>query len=314
MKVLVTGASGLVGSALQTEIRSSFTEFISDWTFLSSKDGDLTSEENVRGLFERIQPDIVIHLAANVGGLFKNMEQRAKMYEDNLLMNTFVLKYARIHKVQKMISMLSTCIFPDGYEPLTEDVLHAGPPHPSNEGYAYAKRMMDVHSRILEQEGIQSICLIPTNIYGPNDNFNLNDAHVMPALIHRCYLAKKSDTPFVVKGTGKPIRQFIHSRDLAKIILWSVHKCTESGRFICSPPAEESQVTIEYIARRVAQCFDYEHALVFDSTFADGQYKKTVEPHPSLNHMDFVCLRDGIQETVHWFKQSYAYAIETLRL
>jgi len=116
--------------------------------------------------------------------------------------------------------------------PLTEDVLHAGPPHPSNEGYAYAKRMMDVHSRILEQEGIQSICLIPTNIYGPNDNFNLNDAHVMPALIHRCYLAKKSDTPFVVKGTGKPIRQFIHSRDLAKIILWSVHKCTESGRLL----------------------------------------------------------------------------------
>jgi len=301
MKVLVTGASGLVGNALQSEIGN---KHISDWVFLSSKAGDLTWEEDVRTIFECYHPEIVIHLAANVGGLFKNMNQPAEMYEDNILMNTLVLKYSRIHKVKKVISMLSTCIFPDGYEPLTEDVLHASPPHSSNEGYAYAKRMLDVHSRILTSaHGITSICLIPTNIYGPHDNFHLENAHVLPALIHRCYLAKQNNMPFVVKGTGTPIRQFIHSRDLAKMILWATHQCETSGRYICSPPVE-AQVTIAQVACYVAKCFDYEGALVFDTTAADGQYKKTVCPHSQFASMHFTDLYKGIHETVEWFKQS----------
>lgn len=298
-KVLVTGASGLVGQALQKEIVCP-----EGWVFLSSKDGDLTKEDVVQGLFEKHQPDIVIHLAANVGGLFKNMNQKATMYEDNLLMNTFILKYARIYKVKKVISMLSTCIFPDGYEPLTEKVLHNGPPHPSNEGYAYAKRMLDIHSRILNHEGIESICLIPTNIYGPYDNFNLRDAHVMPALIHRCFLAKQAQEPFVVKGSGKPIRQFIHSQDLAKMIVWAVHTQGIAGNYICSP-SSESEVTIEWVARRVARSMDYEHALTFDPSFADGQYKKTVQPHPVFQQIAFTPLEKGIQDTVQWFLDAY---------
>ena len=300
MKVLVTGASGLVGRALQSAATAA-----NDWIFLSSKAGDLTREEDVRILFECYHPEVVVHLAANVGGLYKNMNQPSLMFEENLLMNTFVLKYARIHKVKKVISMLSTCIFPDGYEPLTEEVLHAAPPHPSNEGYAYAKRMLDVHSRILTSaHGITSICLIPTNIYGPHDNFNLENAHVLPALIHRCFLAKQANQPFVVKGTGKPIRQFIHSRDLAKMVIWAVEHCKASGRYICSPPIE-AQVTIAQVARRVAQCFDYEDALVFDTTAADGQYKKTVQPHALFSSMTFTSLSGGIQETVEWFKEAY---------
>ena len=300
-KVLVTGANGLVGQALQKEIVCP-----EGWVFLSSKDGDLTKEDVVQGLFEKHQPDIVIHLAANVGGLFKNMNEKAIMYEDNLLMNTFVLKYARLYNVKKVISMLSTCIFPDGYEPLTEEVLHVGPPHPSNEGYAYAKRMLDIHSRILNHEGIESVCLIPTNIYGPHDNFNLRDAHVMPALIHRCYLAKQAEEPFVVKGSGKPIRQFIHSQDLAKMIVWAVHHTQGiAGNYICSP-SSESEVTIEWVARAVARSMDYEHALTFDSSFADGQYKKTVQPHSVFHEFKFTPLEKGIKETVQWFLNAYA--------
>jgi GDP-L-fucose synthase len=302
-KVLITGGTGLVGKALQ---RSQYMcpEWEDGWVFLSSKDGDLTNEETVKALFEKHKPDMVVHLAANVGGLFKNMNQKATMYEDNLLMNTYVLKYARIYKVKKVISMLSTCIFPDGYEPLTEKVLHEGPPHPSNEGYAYAKRMLDVHSRILESEGILSICLVPTNIYGPHDNFNLQDAHVMPALIHRCYLAKQNNEPFVVKGSGKPIRQFIYSGDLARMILWAMYYCGTSGRYICSPTSE-SEVTIEYVARTVAKSFDYEHAIQFDTSCADGQFKKTVEPNPVFKEMTFMSLDEGIQKTVEWFQEAY---------
>lgn len=308
MKILVTGASGLVGSALINQYKSyPLYSKTDEWIFLSSKDGNLTKEEDVRALFEMHQPNIVVHLAANVGGLFKNMYKKTEMYEDNLLMNTFVLKYARLHKVQKMITMLSTCIFPDGIEPLTEEKLHDGPPHPSNEGYAYSKRMMELHGRILNKDhGIECIQLIPTNIYGPYDNFNLEDAHVIPALIHRCYLAKQQNIPFIVKGSGKPVRQFIYNYDLATIILWSVYHKVPSDRYICSPPSSH-ELTIEYVARRIAASMDYEHAIIFDTSYADGQYKKTVEPNIALSDIHFTDFNTAIKDTVDWFVEAYKH-------
>lgn len=304
MKVLVTGSSGLVGSALQLVInyhKSSLGEENHEYIYLTSKDGDLTKEYVVKELFEKYSPDALIHLAANVGGLFKNMNCRAEMLEDNLLMNTFLLKYARIHKLQKVIVLLSTCIFPDGVEPLVEDALHKGPPHPSNEGYAYAKRIMEVHSRILsEQHEIPTICLTPTNIYGPYDNYNLANAHVIPALIHKCYLAKQNKELFVVKGSGKPLRQFIYSLDLAEIIRWMLHSPITHGHFICSPPST-TEVSIEHVARKIAQTMEYEYALAFDTSFSDGQYKKTVEPHPILKDITFTDFDQGIVDSVNWF-------------
>lgn len=306
MKILVTGSSGLVGSALINQYQSySKCNILDEWVFLTSQNGDLTKEDNVKHIFELHQPDIVIHLAANVGGLFKNMYKKAEMYEDNILMNTFILKYARLFKVKKIICMLSTCIFPDGIQPLTEEVLHNGPPHPSNEGYAYAKRMMEVHGRILEKDhSMISIQLIPTNIYGPYDNFNLDDAHVIPALIHRCYLAKKENKTFTVKGSGKPMRQFIYSFDLAQIILWNVYENNLSGMYICSPPSSQ-EISIETVSRSIAGCMDYEHAIVFDTNFEDGQFKKTVEPHDFFFGLQYTKFKDAIKKTVDWFISAY---------
>jgi len=310
MKILVTGSSGLVGSALKhivsNEEASGQTQ-AHTYIYLTSKDGDLTNEAVVWGLFETHRPDVVVHLAANVGGLFKNMHRKATMLEDNVLMNTLLLKYARQYAVQKIIVLLSTCVFPDGIEPLVETALHKGPPHPSNEGYAYAKRLMEVHSRIVtSQFGIQTVCLTPTNIYGPNDNYNLDDAHVIPALIHRCYLAKKENIPFVVKGSGKPLRQFIYSRDLATIIHRIILAPTEHGyhsHLICSPPSDK-EVSIEYVARQIAKAMDYEHALTFDPSYADGQFKKTVEPNAALASFEFTPFDVGIRETVTWFLEN----------
>jgi len=306
MKILVTGASGLVGSAIINEYQSyPGYSLLDKWVFLCSADGDLTNEAVVETLFQKHRPDVVIHLAANVGGLFKNMNKKAEMYEDNILMNTFILKYARLYKVKKIISMLSTCIFPDGIQPLTEDVLHAGPPHPSNEGYAYAKRMMEVHGRILQKDhDITSIQLIPTNIYGPYDNFNLDDAHVVPALIHRCYLAKKENIPFVVKGSGKPMRQFIYNYDLAKIILWNVYENNISGMYICSPPSGH-EISIGEVARHIAACMNYEDELVFDTNYEDGQFRKTVEPHEYFFGFQYTYFKDAIIDTVDWFIAAY---------
>ena len=307
MKILVTGSSGLVGSAIRDCYKKYIDEhfFNDEWIFLTSEDGDLTKEANVEKLFYLHKPNVVIHLAANVGGLFKNMNQRAEMYEDNILINTFILKYCRKFKVSKFIGILSTCIFPDGLDLLNEDMLHKGPPHPSNEGYAYAKRMMEVHGRILQTDNTMKVVqLIPTNIYGINDNFNLDNAHVLPALIHRCYLAKKYKQHFVVKGSGKPIRQFIYNKDLAKIILWSIYENNDSGLYICSPPSSE-QVTIEQLARKIADNMNYEHALIFDDSYHDGQYKKLVEPHKSFQNMCFTPLNEGLKETIDWFIDNY---------
>jgi GDP-L-fucose synthase len=300
MKVLVTGSSGLVGHALQEVISRHQDDYT--YVFLSSKDGDLTKEEAVKTIFEMHQPDCVIHLAANVGGLFKNMHQKSQMLEDNLMMNTLVLKYAHVYKISKVILILSTCIFPDGIVPLTEDKLHIGPPHPSNEGYSYAKRIMEVHARILsDQYNIATVCMTPTNLFGEYDNFDLQNAHVLPALIRKCCEAKEKKEPFVVCGSGKPLRQFLYSQDFAEMIWQVLHDDTlKKEHFICSPPSS-LEVSIEYVAKKVATCVDYEYALTFDTSFADGQYKKTVEPNIYFKDFNFTSFDHALEKTVQWY-------------
>ena len=164
-----------------------------DFIFVSSKDADLTKYNETYSLFKKLEPDYVIHLAACVGGLFKNMNQKVDMFEINNLINFNVVKISHEFKVKKLICCLSTCIFPDKTTyPIDETMLHNGPPHSSNDAYAYAKRMLEVHCKAYqEQYNDNFICVIPTNIYGPHDNYSLDDGHVIPALTHRCYLANK---------------------------------------------------------------------------------------------------------------------------
>lgn len=211
--VLVTGGTGLVGKAIETYVNNSPTIENEKWIFLGSKDGDIRSRKETEALFEKYNPTHVIHLAAKVGGLFANMKQKVEFYRENVLMNDNIMECCRIYKVQKLVSFLSTCIFPDKTSyPINESMLHNGPPHPSNEGYAYSKRLLDTMSRAYAEEyGCNFTSIIPTNIYGPNDNFLIENGHVIPGLIHKCYIAKRDGTPFTVWGSGKPLRQFIYS-------------------------------------------------------------------------------------------------------
>jgi len=306
--ILVTGGSGLVGNAIKTVSTNYNFKFI----FLSSTDCDLTSYSNTLYTFSTYNPDYVIHLAACVGGLFKNMAYKVDMYEKNILINTNVLKVCHEIKVKKLISCLSTCIFPDkttlsGLK-INETMLHDGPPHISNDAYAYAKRMLEVHSRAYQEQYADNfICVIPTNIYGPHDNFHLQDSHVIPGLIHKCYLAKKENKPFIVAGSGTPLRQFIYSEDLAILILWTLENYNDKESIILSVP-ENDEKSINYIATRIAKEFNYENNMEFDTDKPDGQFKKTADNSKLMNHIksfNFIPIEEGISKTVDWFVNNY---------
>lgn len=306
MKVLVTGGTGLVGSAIKS-ISGDFDGYT--FHFLSSKDCDLTDYGKTRELFEEIKPDYVIHLAANVGGLFKNMNQKVQMYEVNTLINLNVLKCSHEVGVKKCVSCLSTCIFPDKTEyPIDETMLHNGAPHSSNDCYAYAKRMLEVHSRAYrEQYGDKFVCVIPTNIYGPSDNFSLEDGHVIPALIHKCHLAKERGEDFIVRGSGTPLRQFIYSTDLAKLMMWVLEQYEGDGSIILSV-GEKDEVSIKDVAMEIGRAFDYEDRIVFDTAFSDGQYKKTADNSKLMNligDFKFMGIEEGIKRSVEWFVENY---------
>jgi GDP-L-fucose synthase len=324
--ILVTGGNGLVGSAIQ------YTELISiglekyTFKYLSSKDGNLVSFEETKEIFQKYKPLYVIHLAARVGGLYRNSKENIEMYEDNLLMGMNVIKCCDMFDVKRSVFCLSTCIFPDDIEyPINAEQLHDGPPHPSNKGYAYAKRMIQVHTELYNDkyrstgDERRMVCIVPTNVYGKYDNFNLQESHVIPGLIHKCYLAFKNNTPFVVKGTGVALRQFVYSEDLAKLIIWVLLHRKSDTPIILAPKEEYS---IKFIAESIHKIFGEKLGaaatreppkLQYDTSYGDGQYRKTAN-HEQLekyfeesdnNDKVFRSIEDGLDETIEWFIENF---------
>jgi len=226
-KVLVTGGHGLVGSAIIADQRV-------------GHEIDLRDSSQVDSMYKLYQPTHVVHCAAKVGGVGGNMSYKGDYFYDNIMMNTNVIEGARKHGVEKLINFLSVCVFPDDVEyPLTENKIHLGEPHHSNNAYAYAKRMSDVQiNAYREQYGINYTSVIPTNIFGPNDNYSLVHGHVIPMLIHKLYLAQKNNTDFIVWGSGKAKREFIFSRDLAKMVEWVLYNYDEPSPIILSTSEE----------------------------------------------------------------------------
>jgi GDP-L-fucose synthase len=303
--ILVTGGYGLVGCALQ-KISTKYTKY--KFIFMSSKDCDLINWNQTISYFNKIKPEYVIHLAACVGGLFKNMKCKVDMLEKNIFINSNVLKACHQLKVKKLISCLSTCIFPDKINyPINESMLHDGPPHNSNDAYAYAKRLLEIHSKSYqEQYNNNFICVIPTNIYGPNDNFNLNNGHVIPSLIHKCYIAKQNKEPFVICGSGNPLRQFIYSEDLADLFMKILEIYDDKSSIILSVN-EKDEVSIRDIALSIADKFDYKN-IIFDKSKPDGQYKKTADNTKLLKLIgdyDFTTINNGLSKTIDWFVSNY---------
>jgi len=310
-KVLVTGGSGLVGQAVRAMVKADPNEDIKNWIFLSSKDGDLRVLADCQKVFEEHKPTHVLHLAAFVGGLYRNMSYPVDFWNHNVNMNQNVMKCAFDFEVKKLVSCLSTCIFPDKTTyPINENMIHLGPPHTSNAPYAYAKRMIDVMNQAYyQQHNRMFTSVIPTNIYGPYDNFDLDDSHVIPALIHKCYLAKENEDkqPFMCFGSGKPLRQFIFSNDLARLMIWTINNYEDTTPLILSVD-EDDEISIKDVVDTIVDAMEYKGEVKWDTTKADGQYKKTASNEKLRGlypDFKFTPFKEGIKASVEWFVENY---------
>lgn len=311
MVVMVTGGSGLVGQGIRLFVEENKNEN-EKWVFLGSKDGDIRDRKATEAIFEKHKPTHVIHLAAKVGGLFANMAQKVEFYRENTLINDNIMECCRIYKVAKLVSFLSTCIFPDKTSyPIDETMLHNGPPHPSNEGYAYAKRLIDTMNRAYAEEyGCNFTAIIPTNIYGPHDNFSIQNGHCIPGLIHKCYIAKKEGKPFTIWGSGTPLRQFIYSLDLAELTVWVMREYHSPDPITLSVD-EAAEVSIKDVALSVAKAMKFEGEVIFDKTKSDGQFKKTAcnkKLRSFKPDYKFHTIDEGVQKSVDWFVENYETA------
>ncbi|KAL6300948.1 hypothetical protein BKA93DRAFT_828649 [Sparassis latifolia] len=316
--ILVTGGTGLVGSAIKYVIEnepegSRFGKEPGEtWIFASSAEADLRDPEQTKKLFEKYKPTHVIHLAAIVGGVFINMKLQLTFLRDNVLINDNVLYTSYLFGVKKVISCLSTCVFPDKVSyPLDETKIHLGLPHASNFGYAQAKRLVDVQNHAYkDQYGCNVTSAIPTNIFGPHDNYDLESAHVIPGLIHKCYLAKKNGTPFVVAGTGKPLRQFIYSRDLAKLFIWQLREYEDVEPLILSVE-EHEEISIKEVADVIVKAMEFEGEYTFDASRTDGQFRKPASNKKLLSligEFKFTPFEEALEESVSWFVRNYENA------
>ena len=294
-KIIVTGGKGLVGRCFDSD------------RFLRSTSTNFTEKDNVRNYLQLAKADGIIHTAAKVGGVKSNMSFPADFTYQNLMMNTILIEEAKLAGIRKLISFASTCVFPDKAEyPLTPEQIHLGPPHQSNYGYAYAKRMADVQIQAYrEQYGVNYFSVIPCNIYGPGDNYDLENGHVIPALIHKFYLAKERNEDVTIWGSGNPLREFIFSKDVAKLVEL-LYDNYDSGVPVILSTGEE--VSIGDVVSMIAEIFEFKGKIIFDKDKPEGQFRK-----PSDNSIikemfpdfKFTPIKEGLRESVEWFISNY---------
>ena len=301
--ILVTGGNGMLGQSLQLEASKYDEKFV----FVNREFGDLTSEENISSMYKTINPDFVINTAAKVGGVANNMSHPADFFDANILINTFMLKYARLYEVKKFISISSVCALP--YEKYSdENNIHNGPPHPSNFAYAYAKRMVDVQlDAYIKQYKLENYCcIIPSNLYGPNDLYNLDNAHVIPALIHKIYLAKHNNTDLNIWGTGKASRDFVLVNDLSYILLdLLLNQHSIPQRLIV---ANDQQYTINTIVDNLVNLSEFNGHTVYDTSKPEGPSNRSANNKLFRSYYpkyEFTKLNIGLKMSYEWFINNY---------
>jgi GDP-L-fucose synthase len=299
-RIFVAGHRGLVGSAIVRRLRS---EGFSQLLVRTHAELDLRRQEAVGRFFEEEKPAHVILAAARVGGILANDTYRADFIRDNLLIQTNVIDAAYRHGARKLLFLGSSCIYPKlAPQPIREESLLTGPLEPTNQPYAIAKiaglEMLDAYRR---QYGFAGVSLMPTNLYGPHDNFDLQTSHVLPALIRRMHEAKMAGAREVVLwGTGEPRREFLHVDDLAAASVL-VMRTYDEAQMLNVGVGED--VTIRELAGIVRDVVDFRGDLTFDSSKPDGTLRKLLDISriTALGWRASISLRRGIEETYRWY-------------
>ena len=289
--ILITGGSGQLGRELK--------RILPNGIYISSNEYDLRTESDVIKLYDTFNPDIVIHLAAKVGGIMDNINNPYDYFRDNILMNTLMIDHARKRNVSRFIGILSTCIYPNEVDtyPMKEDVLHSGPPAPTNFGYGYAKRCMEIQIESSNnQYGTSYQYITPCNLYGVYDKYN-HRSHFVAALIKKIHDVKESNSNILsLFGTGKPLRQFANAADVANIIKKCIFNNITDSFNIATP----ENLTIDEIARITLKVLKCEHITIkYDNTMPDGQFRKDVSTEKFRTlfpEYKFIELSTGIKE------------------
>ena len=297
MNIVVTGGSGLVARHLQ--------DILPDANYISSKDYNLIDLQQVRDMMSEYKPDIVIHLAARVGGIMDNINYPVDYLEENVLMNTNVLKACHEFDVERVISILSTCIYPDVLDtyPIKEDRLFDGPPPPTNFAYGFAKRCMAAHiDSYIKQYDKKWCYLIPCNLYGEHDKYEEHHSHFVSALIKKIY---EADDEITLWGTGKPLRQFMYSGDLARVIKYMIDNDIVDN-FNVAPDEVYSIDEIADIGKKA--CLKDKLVVNYDNKKPDGQFRKDVDSSKLLTVFEdfkFTPLGEGIKKVYDNFSKRY---------
>lgn len=292
---LITGHKGLLGSSLAQKIQS------------HAYPGRIDSMSIFLDYLKSNNIDTVIHTAAKVGGVKANFENKFDFYIENSNLNNIVFEACLKAKIKTFINFSSTCVFPDNaIYPLTENQIFNGKPHYTNDAYAYSKRMMQFLCTLARQQGFNYFTLIPTNLYGFNDNYNLDNSHVLPALIHKCYLAKKYSIDYVVWGDGSSLREFVFVEDLPKITqeLMKLDLLPYDSVII----SNSKEISIQYCVDLIARYMNFQGKIVFDKTKPNGQSRKptnNIRLKTLLPNFEFTPFEEGLQNTIDWFINHY---------
>lgn len=301
-RVVVTGGAGFLGRYVVAKLRVRGCQYI---YVPRSIQYDLTTTEGIQSMYRDFKPDIVIHLAAVVGGIGANQKNPGKYFYDNLIMGTQLIEYGRRNGIEKFVAVGTVCSYPKYCSvPFKEEEIWNGYPEETNAPYGLAKKMMLVQSMAYRQQyGFNSIFLLPANLYGPYDNFNLETSHVIPAIIRKCVTAaKEGNSSITLWGDGTASREFLYVEDAAEAILLATEQYNESVPVNLGSGRE---ITIKELAGIIANYTGFTGIIIWDSTRPNGQPRRALDTSKAKKAFGFAAgtsLEEGLKNTIRWYQ------------